>query len=200
MGSPTVSLGRAVRQIREEQEVSRATLAPLVGVSEDAIAEIESGCADPSYELLQKIADRLGVPLVIIVSRAQGGARRGRRAEPTLKLSARALEHVEAAGVDPSDPKGIYAVAERQYARGESMNGHLPERRHLEMLRLRLIGGLTFDEIGKRHGVGKSRVPQILNTYFGVHGVPPAAKARPRKRHSKATTQGNPDTTAEEWK
>ncbi|HEX5851963.1 MAG TPA: sigma factor-like helix-turn-helix DNA-binding protein [Solirubrobacteraceae bacterium] len=66
-------------------------------------------------------------------------------------------------------------------ARGESVTGRPVSDRSMEMLRLRLIDGLTFREIGDRYGIGASRVPQLLTTYFGIRGTPPAAKARPRK-------------------
>jgi hypothetical protein len=85
----------------------------------------------------------------------------------------------------PPDPMTesaeFVAYVEALRARGESVTGRPVSDRSMEMLRLRLIDGLTFQEIGERYGVGKSRVPQLLATYFGIRGTPPAAKARPNK-------------------
>jgi hypothetical protein len=51
--------------------------------------------------------------------------------------------------------------------------------RYVEMLRLRLLEGLTLREIGERTGVSDGRVQQVLREYFGVRvsrpkGVPAA--------------------------
>lgn len=53
---------------------------------------------------------------------------------------------------------------------------HVPRDREREMLRLRVVEGLTLAEIGARFGVGQERVRQLLNLYFGMSGTPPAAK------------------------
>jgi hypothetical protein len=58
----------------------------------------------------------------------------------------------------------------------------LPNARNREMLRLRIIDGLAMWEIGERTGVSRPRVEQILTTVFGLHGTPPAVKARGRQK------------------
>jgi transcriptional regulator with XRE-family HTH domain len=55
----------------------------------------------------------------------------------------------------------------------------VPKERHIEMLRLRLLDGLTLREVGERAGVTDGRVQQILREYFGLRvsrpkGVPAA--------------------------
>ncbi len=60
---------------------------------------------------------------------------------------------------------------------------HVPRNREREMLRLRVVDGLTLAEIGARFDVGQERVRQLLNLYFGMSGVPPAAK-----RHRRVVT------------
>jgi hypothetical protein len=47
------------------------------------------------------------------------------------------------------------------------------EERHLEMLRLRLVEGLSLREVGARTGVTGGRVKQLLAEYFGVSGRKP---------------------------
>lgn len=74
---------------------------------------------------------------------------------------------------DPmTESAGFVARVEALRARGESVTGRPVSDRSMEMLRLRLIDGLTFREIGDRYGVGASRIPQLLTTYFGVRGTP----------------------------
>lgn len=48
-------------------------------------------------------------------------------------------------------------------------------------MRLRLIDGLTFAEIGKRVGLTTERVRQILRANYGLRDRPPAVGARRRR-------------------
>ncbi len=57
-------------------------------------------------------------------------------------------------------------------------------KRNREMLRLRLIEGLTLAEIGQRTGVKHERVRQLLRLHFGLRGTPPTVKARRHQRHT----------------
>jgi hypothetical protein len=81
---------------------------------------------------------------------------------------------------DPqTEPVRFYAYAVERQARGL---GVLPppgawrvaRERHLEMLRLRLVEGLTLRAIGERTGVSATRVRQLLMEYFQVTGSPSA--------------------------
>jgi Sigma-70, region 4/Bacterial RNA polymerase, alpha chain C terminal domain len=47
----------------------------------------------------------------------------------------------------------------------------VPCERNRDMLRLRLIEGLTLAEIGKRTGVSTERVRQLLRLHFGLIGT-----------------------------
>ncbi len=66
----------------------------------------------------------------------------------------------------------------------------IPREREHTIFRLRTVEGLTFREIGEQCGVCRERVRQILHFYFGLGGIPPAArlrnKARRRRRGSDA--------------
>jgi hypothetical protein len=70
----------------------------------------------------------------------------------------------------------IYDIVCRLNEHGLSIRatpgGHvrLPSERNREMLRLRLVEGLTLAEIGKRTGVSQERVRQLLNLHFGLWG------------------------------
>jgi hypothetical protein len=84
-----------------------------------------------------------------------------------------------AAGADLTDAEDFYYFAAERVAYGEPVaSAGAPEPRHLEMLRLRLLEGLTLREVGEQVGLAPSTVGQLLGHYFGIQGVPPAAKAR----------------------
>jgi transcriptional regulator with XRE-family HTH domain len=85
---------------------------------------------------------------------------------------------------DPMEkPELFYALVARRQAKGlpalpEQPADRVAELRHLEMLRLRLIQGLSLHEVGERTGVSSERVRQLLVVYFDVRGTPPAARAK----------------------
>jgi hypothetical protein len=57
----------------------------------------------------------------------------------------------------------------------------LPATPRFEVVRLRLIDGLTFAEIGERVDLSKERVRQILRANYGLRARPPAVEARRRR-------------------
>jgi transcriptional regulator with XRE-family HTH domain len=66
-----VSLGRAVRSLREQQGLSASDLAAAVGVAPARIAALEEGRLDPDFELLLTLADSMGVRLSTFFVRAE---------------------------------------------------------------------------------------------------------------------------------
>jgi transcriptional regulator with XRE-family HTH domain len=81
--------------------------------------------------------------------------------------------------------QALYEIVCALNRHGKPIRGNLlPERRELEMLRLRTIDGLTLREIGERFHVGPERVRQILGAYFGAAGKPPAARGSGRRRRA----------------
>jgi hypothetical protein len=83
------------------------------------------------------------------------------------------------------DAYELYEIVCRLNERGFNLRAHrrrLPNDRSREMLRLRIIDGLTMREIGERVGVSRPRVDQILSAEFGLHGTPPAVKARSQQQ------------------
>lgn len=56
-----LALGRAIRQAREQKGSGVDELAETAEVSQECIQALEAGSLDPTYELLRKIADGLGV-------------------------------------------------------------------------------------------------------------------------------------------
>lgn len=48
----------------------------------------------------------------------------------------------------------------------------VPNQRTLEMFRLRFVEGLALTEIGRRFGVSRSRVDQLLHAHFCISALP----------------------------
>jgi hypothetical protein len=66
---------------------------------------------------------------------------------------------------------------------------YVPNERYCDTFRLRVVEGLTLNEVGERIGVSDERVRQILHQHFGLTGSPPTTKAnrwaaRERRRSS----------------
>jgi DNA-binding XRE family transcriptional regulator len=66
-----VLLGQAIREAREQQELSVAELAGKAGISERRMARVEAGRLDPEYELMSSLADALGTEPSTFVLRAE---------------------------------------------------------------------------------------------------------------------------------
>jgi ribosome-binding protein aMBF1 (putative translation factor) len=59
--------------------------------------------------------------------------------------------------------------------------------RNLEVFRLRVVEGCTLRETGEQVGIGVERVRQVLASYFGLRGKPPAVKARPHHSENRSS-------------
>ena len=58
---PQPALGKAIRQLREEREISLRTLAPRASVTFNTLSLIERGEANPTWETVKGIAAALDV-------------------------------------------------------------------------------------------------------------------------------------------
>jgi transcriptional regulator with XRE-family HTH domain len=54
-------LGKAIRSVREQHELSAGALAAAAGVPQARIAALESGRLDADFELLLALAEQIGV-------------------------------------------------------------------------------------------------------------------------------------------
>lgn len=63
MSEAAVRLGRVIRRLRAERGISQEGLAALSGVDRTFMGEIERGEANPSFDVLQRIACGLSVQL-----------------------------------------------------------------------------------------------------------------------------------------
>jgi ribosome-binding protein aMBF1 (putative translation factor) len=60
-----LQFARDLKQAREVRGISQSQLAQLVGTKQPSIARLESGRVTPRIDLLQKIANALGMKLVV---------------------------------------------------------------------------------------------------------------------------------------
>lgn len=70
------ALGRAIRQLREEQGISRSVLAQAAEISPAHLDALETGRSDPPFDLLLALADGLGIRPSTLFSRAENESRR----------------------------------------------------------------------------------------------------------------------------
>ncbi len=81
----------------------------------------------------------------------------------------------------------VYEIARQLHKHGLALPNEwgtvrLPNQRSLEMFRLRFVEGLSLIETGRRFGVSRSRVYQLLHVHFGISTLPATAKARDHRR------------------
>lgn len=68
---PQRGLGKAIRSLREEREMTGATLAERSGVSASWISRIEDGQTDPTWSTAALIAKGLGVSMELLADLAE---------------------------------------------------------------------------------------------------------------------------------
>src|SRR5580698_9540078 len=85
-------------------------------------------------------------------------------------------------GVGPNELYEIVAcLNERDLSLPPTRNAkrrRQPSDRDMQMFRLRLIEGLTLDEVADRLGVSKELVRRLVREAFGLTGAIPTVKAR----------------------
>jgi transcriptional regulator with XRE-family HTH domain len=70
--TPLIGVGRNLRRLRMGWRLSQRQLAELAGTTQSTIAHIESGKANPTIELLDKITKPMGMePRINLVRRPQ---------------------------------------------------------------------------------------------------------------------------------
>lgn len=61
----TIRLAMEIHELREKRGLSQRELAELLGTTQSAVARLEAGNVSPSLPTLDKIAEALGVELVV---------------------------------------------------------------------------------------------------------------------------------------
>lgn len=192
-------MGMCIRLRRKRLKWTQAEIAERAGVARSLVSRIELG-RDDKIEVAPALRVLNALELDVEV--------RARNltfvpVPPTrldeLGLSPSTLAAFHSAGLREvaQMPTLEKLVARRQFRSGEALfeamcalsrhgivvrGGVVPEERELEMLKLRIVDGLTLKAIGERYGVIGERVRQLLAAYFGLHGVPPAATGSSRRR------------------
>lgn len=64
-------LGRAVRRMREQRDMSPDALAGATGIGRERVDALETGRLDPTYELLLALAEGLGIQPSALVTLAE---------------------------------------------------------------------------------------------------------------------------------
>ena len=65
--SQLAALAQAIRTLREEGELSQASLAREAGLTATSIGEVESGEHEPTYGTMRRLAHGLGISLPTLV-------------------------------------------------------------------------------------------------------------------------------------
>jgi transcriptional regulator with XRE-family HTH domain len=68
-----MNVGRAIKILRETNDIRLASLANEAGISASMLSMIESGQREPSLGVLRRISLALGVPLDTLIAVAQPG-------------------------------------------------------------------------------------------------------------------------------
>jgi transcriptional regulator with XRE-family HTH domain len=76
---PQAALGKALRALRDERELTQETLAERTGLSGRTLSGIETGAANPTWATMRDIAAALGVSISELAKLAEGYEERGRR-------------------------------------------------------------------------------------------------------------------------
>ena len=67
---PEFQLIRAMLRAREEQHLSQRQLSEITGITQADISKIESGEGNPTLQTLKRLAEGLGMTLIISFERA----------------------------------------------------------------------------------------------------------------------------------
>lgn len=61
--STRILLGKRIKQLRKENRLTQERLALMVNIERSHLSRIESGDRNPSFDLLEKLAESLGTTL-----------------------------------------------------------------------------------------------------------------------------------------
>ncbi len=69
----TMQLGKAIERLRQQEGLSQEKLSLMTGISRQYLIKIEHGMANPTVELLHRIAGGLGISIARIMNEAEMG-------------------------------------------------------------------------------------------------------------------------------
>ncbi|WP_078884675.1 helix-turn-helix transcriptional regulator [Streptomyces sp. CCM_MD2014] len=80
-GSPLDHAPEGITYAREKAGLTKRALADALHISEQLMCDIEAGRRNAAPELLERMAERLGCPLVVLQAKSAEEARSGQRPE-----------------------------------------------------------------------------------------------------------------------
>jgi transcriptional regulator with XRE-family HTH domain len=190
------ALAGAISRRRHTLGVSQKSLAEKTGVAASVIRRLELHEDDVSISIVVLLASALQLDLEL---RPRGSKFTPR--PPTkldeLGLSQNTMSALKKEGLTRVDQLGsaTLMLALPELGRGSelyeivcALNRHgvslpttrshrIPSDRDREVLRLRIVDGMTLSELARQFGLKPKRIRQILG-FFGLSGAPPAAYRR----------------------
>ena len=107
-------VGLRVRLIRKNRGLTQEQLAELIDRSVDAVSLLERGKIYPSFETLERLSERLGVPLKELVDFREGEDPERVELETALAEAARKLDNRELATAVRQINALVELVADRE--------------------------------------------------------------------------------------
>jgi XRE family transcriptional regulator, regulator of sulfur utilization len=68
---PQPALGKAIRELRSEQEISLRRFAPRAGITVNTLSLIERGEANPTWGTVRRVASALGISVSELAKQAE---------------------------------------------------------------------------------------------------------------------------------
>lgn len=68
---PQAALGEAVKQLREKQKLTQEAVAHAAGVHPTWVSRLESGALNPSWGMISRVAEALGVKVSDLAKAAE---------------------------------------------------------------------------------------------------------------------------------
>jgi transcriptional regulator with XRE-family HTH domain len=202
-------LGIAIRLQRKNLKLTQQTVADRADVERTVVSQLEQGLGDTAhFRVVLLVVHALDMDVEVRSRRwthdggnpldlATSVADIGLTPDALACLRAADIHEVGQLGSAseliqrPEFSKGteLYQIVCVLNRHGLSLPTHrrqrIPGDREREMFRLRVVEGLTLQEVAERVGVKSERVRQLLNFYFRLTGTPPAAKEHKRAATTK---------------
>ncbi|CAA7616734.1 helix-turn-helix transcriptional regulator [Magnetospirillum sp. SS-4] len=145
-------LGDRVKGFRARRGMSRRDLSLHTGISERYLAQLESGQANVSYNILWLLAQAMGLPIAeLIEAEAEGH-------HPDLPLARKLLE-----SLSPEQQSEAYVLLRQTFKRGIKLS------RRVALVGLRGAGKTTLGKrLAERYGVPFVRVTSVIEQIAGM--------------------------------
>lgn len=196
-------LARAINNRRTAFATPQSRLSESTGVDLATLRRVEQGDHEVPFGVVVRLVDALELDLELR-PRGSDFAPRPPTKVSELGLSPRTMSALKRVRIENLDQLGsatamlelpelgggteLHEIVCALSRHGLSLRqGNVPGDRDREIFRLRVVEGLTLDELGKEFDLRRERIRQILNLFFGLTGTPPAATNRRRGKPTLAS-------------